>query len=192
LSINTSPGQLIPSTTILAFGPIDLGASSTANITLTNTSSSYVTISGTSVSGPGLSAGGVPSGTILAAGQFVTLSVLFAPSGSGVVSGSVSIFSDAIGSPLTIPVSGTGVTATHLVNVTWNASSSIVFGYNVYRATNQFGYYTKLNSTPIAATQYTDLNVQAGQTYFYWVTSVDANTAESTLSNSAIVTVPSP
>ena len=120
------------------------------------------------------------------------MSVLFAPSGSGVVSGSVSIFSDAIGSPLTIPVSGTGVTATHLVNVTWNASSSIVFGYNVYRATNQFGYYTKLNSVPLAATQYTDLAVQAGQTYFYWVTSVDANTLESTLSIPASVTVPSP
>ena len=192
LSINTSPGQLIPSTTIVSFGPVDLGTSSTVNITLTNTTSSYVTISGTSISGPGLSASGVSSGTILAAGQFTTLSVLFAPSGSGLVTGSISIYSDATGSPLSIPISGTGVTASHLVNLTWNASTSSVFGYNVYRATNQFGYYTKLNSVPIAATQYTDLAVQAGQTYFYWVTSVDANTVESTLSNSAIVTVPSP
>jgi putative cofactor-binding repeat protein len=192
LSINTSPGQITPSTTVLAFGPVAVGTSSTASTTLTNTSNFYVTISGTTVSGPGLSAGGVPSGTILAAGEVATLNVVFAPSGSGVVTGSVSIDSNAAGSPLAIPVSGTGVTASHEVNVTWSASTSTVFGYNVYRATNQFGYYTKLNSTPIAATQYTDLNVQAGQTYFYWVTSVDANTAESTLSNSAIVTVPSP
>jgi hypothetical protein len=192
LSINTSPGQLVPSGTIVSFGPVDLGASSSVNITLTNMSTSYVTISGTSISGPGLSASGVPSGTILAPGQFITLTVLFAPSGSGAVSGNVQIFSDAVGSPLTIPVSGAGVTAAHSVSVTWNASTSTVFGYNVYRSTNQFGYYSRLNSLPITTTQYTDLNVVAGQTYFYWVTSVDANTLESTLSIPAAVTVPSP
>jgi putative cofactor-binding repeat protein len=192
LSINTSPGQLIPSTTNLTFGPIALGASSTASIALTNESTSYVTISGISVSGAGLSASGVPSGAILAAGEVATLNVVFAPSGSGLVTGSVSIYSDAAGSPLSIPVSGTGITAPHLVTVTWNPSTSTVFGYNVYRATNQFGYYSKLNSTPITTAQYTDLAVQPGQTYFYWVTSVDANTSESTLSNPASVTVPSP
>jgi fibronectin type 3 domain-containing protein len=67
-----------------------------------------------------------------------------------------------------------------------------VVGYNVYRSTVSGGPYTLLTSTPVPGTTYTDNAVQAGVTYFYVVTAVDANGNESAFSNEAPVTVPTP
>jgi len=67
-----------------------------------------------------------------------------------------------------------------------------VIGYNAYRATQSGGPYVKLNSTPIMGTNYTDLAVQASQTYYYVATSVDSNNNESVYSNEAHATVPAP
>ena len=121
------------------------------------------------------------------------MNVVFAPAGTGYVTGSVTISSDAAGSPTTIPLSGTGIEAPHSVSLTWNPStSSSVFGYNVYRATDQYGPYTRLNSIPITTTQYTDLTVQLGTTYLYWVTAVDSDTLESPFSDSATAIIPTP
>ena len=74
----------------------------------------------------------------------------------------------------------------------WVASTSVVVGYNVYRTTQAGGPYTKLNSSPIGPTSYTDTTAQAGQTYFYVVTGVDANGVESGVSNQAQAVVPYP
>jgi len=159
---------------------------------LTNSSGSYITISNVSMSGPGFGASGVPSGVILAPGEAATLNVVFAPSGIGSVPGSVTLNSDAVGSPTTIPLSGTGIQPPHTVNLTWNASTSSVFGYYAYRAQNQYGPYTRLNSTPVTTTQYTDITVQPGQTYLYWVTAVGANTMESAFSDPVSAVIPIP
>ena len=92
----------------------------------------------------------------------------------------------------------TGVTAnqpttagTHLVELSWNPSStSSVVKYNVYRSSQAAGPFDLLNSAAGAA--YTDSTVQSGQTYYYAVTSVDSNGAESAHSNVAVATVPTP
>jgi fibronectin type 3 domain-containing protein len=55
-----------------------------------------------------------------------------------------------------------------------------VSGYNIYRGTQSGGPYTKLNSSLLALTAYTDKTVQAGQIYFYVATTVDSNNKEST------------
>jgi fibronectin type 3 domain-containing protein len=44
----------------------------------------------------------------------------------------------------------------------------------------------------ITTTQYVDLAVQAGQTYFYVATSVDSSNVESAFSNQVSATVPTP
>jgi len=80
----------------------------------------------------------------------------------------------------------------HSLTLNWTASTSAVVGYNVYRAAQPGGPYTKLNSSPIRPTSYADSAVQAGQTYFYVVTAVDRNGAESRFSNKIQVSVPSP
>lgn len=80
----------------------------------------------------------------------------------------------------------------HHVDLAWKASPSSIEGYYIYRATQSTGPFTKLNSQPQSGLTYTDNNVQAGTTYYYTVTAVDSNSAESNYSNEASATVPSP
>lgn len=81
----------------------------------------------------------------------------------------------------------------HSVDLAWNASTSDVVGYYVYRSSQAGGPYTKLtNQLQSSMTTFTDTSVRAGNTYFYAVTAVDANSAESNFSNEAEATVPSP
>jgi len=119
--------------------------------------------------------------------------VTFTPAAAASVTGSVTVASNATNSPATISLSGTGVQpVSHSVTLNWTASISPVAGYNVYRSTVSGGPYTKLNSTLVTTTQYTDSTVQAGQTYYYVTTSVDSSNVESTYSNQVSATIPTP
>jgi fibronectin type 3 domain-containing protein len=80
----------------------------------------------------------------------------------------------------------------HAVTLTWTASTSSVTGYNIYRGTASGGPYTQTNTALNAPTNYVDNTVQSGTTYFYVVTSVDANAVESAFSNQVSVAVPTP
>lgn len=55
-------------------------------------------------------------------------------------------------------------------------SEQDVAGYNIYRSTDEKtppAQWQKLNQTPLAATTYQDVTVEAGQKYFYYITAVD-------------------
>jgi len=54
------------------------------------------------------------------------------------------------------------------------------------------GSYSKINSSLIAQSSYTDTSVQAGQniTYYYVVTAVNSSSSESLYSDPATVSVP--
>lgn len=78
----------------------------------------------------------------------------------------------------------------HKIVLTWQASSSQVAGYNVYRKKGPDGEFLKLNSKPIQGLTYTDESVESGVTYFYVTRSVGAHGAESANSNLFTVTVP--
>ena len=81
----------------------------------------------------------------------------------------------------------------HTVSLGWIASSSPnVIGYNVYRGNMSGGPYARLNSSLDAATAYTDSTVQAGQPYFYVVTSVNNVGSESGYSSEVQVAIPFP
>lgn len=178
-----------PST--LSFGSVKLNASTSQTVSLKNTGNSNITISSVSATGTGFSDSGVNAGLVLSPSQSANLNVTFDPTSSGAVSGSVAIASNAANSPESIQVSGTGVT-THTVALAWSSStSSGVVGYNVYRGT-ALGTYSKLNSSPLAGTSYSDATVQSGQniTYYYVVTAVDSTGVESTDSNQATAIVP--
>src|SRR6267143_535336 len=90
--------------------------------------------------------------------------------------------------------SGVNFTATaqvgHTVALTWNASTSTVTGYNVYRSTVSGTGYTKINSSLVALLSYTDSTVLNSTTYFYVTTAVDSTGIESTFSNEANAVVP--
>jgi hypothetical protein len=185
--------SLSASSNNLTFGSVAMGSNSSQSVTLTNNGNSTVTIGSVSATGAGFSASGVSAGQMIGAGQTASLSVAFAPASAATVSGAVTITSNATNSPINISLSGTGTqTVAHSVSLSWTASMSTVVGYNVYRSTTSGGPYTLITSTPVAGVTYTDTAVQAGVTYFYVVTAVDANGNESAFSNEASVTVPTP
>jgi hypothetical protein len=181
------------SSSSLSFGNVNDGTNVSQNVTLTNTGNSNVTISSVSAVGTGFSESGVLSGVTLTPNQTATLKVSFDPTSPGAVNGSVTVTSNATNSPLSIGLSGTGVGVTlHSVGLSWTASTtSSVVGYYVYRGTSP-GSYTRISSSTVAATSYSDSSVASGQgiTYYYVVTAVDGSGVESSDSNSATVTVP--
>lgn len=69
------------------------------------------------------------------------------------------------------------------VKLTWRASRSRVFGYNVYRAGTAKGELRLLNATPLAHTHYKDRAVKRGRTYYYVVRAVAVNGGLSKPSN---------
>jgi hypothetical protein len=186
-----TPGTLTSSLSTLAFSSVNVSTSISMQAILTNSGNSTVDITNVSISGAGFTVSGVPSGTILAAGQTATLSVAFDPSTAGNATGSVTITSNASNSSDSITLSGTGVQAvSHSVSLTWVAGTGTVSGYNTYQSTVSGGTFTKLNSSLNSSEAYTDTTVQAGQTYYYVVTSVNAAGTESVYSNQVSVLIP--
>jgi hypothetical protein len=193
LTVNAPPGPLTVSTSTLSFGNVNVGSSSVLGVSFTNSGTANINISNVIIAGPGFTASGLPAGLILTSGQTASLSATFAPAAAGSVTGSVSVTSNASNSPATITLSGTGVQpVAHSAALSWIASPSTVVGYNVYRATISGGPYTRLNSSLVPTTQYSDANVQSGQTYYYVVTAMDSSNMESTYSNQSSATVPTP
>ena len=128
----------------------------------------------------------------LSAGQTDTFSVLYTPTGSETDSGSVSIVSNATGSPAAIALSGTGVSqqTTHSVQLNWNDSDSTIVGYNVYRSTTSGTGYVLVNSSLVGPDSFSDTTVQSGTTYYYVTTAVDGSGTESAYSNEAQAIIP--
>lgn len=180
--------------TALSFGNVAVGTSVGQTLTMSISGTGSTTISQATTTGAGFSLSGLTLPLSLAAGQSANFKVTFAPAVTGTVSGKLSLVSNALDSPVNIPLSGAGVTSvSHSVTLTWTAStSSNVAGYNVYRGTVSGGPYSKLNSALVAGTSYTDTDVVAGSTYYYVATSVDTSKNESGYSNQAQATVPSP
>jgi hypothetical protein len=182
--------QLSASSTNLTFGNITVGSPTTQNVTVTNTGNSNVSISTVSVSGAEFSESG-GSNEMLTPNQSTSFSVTFKPSSVGSASGGVSVVSNAQNSPMSISLSGTGVQSAPLsVALAWQASTSQVIGYFVYRKAPTDTQYSKLNSTAIPSTSYKDATVASSQTYDYAVTSVDSSNVESAFSNQVTVNIP--
>src|SRR5207302_1040412 len=92
-----------------SFGNVLVGSTGVQNVTLTNSGGASLTIAQGNFTGAGLSISGLTFPLTLAAGQSSTLSVQFAPTATGSVSGSVSLVSNAANSPSTIALRGAGV-----------------------------------------------------------------------------------
>ncbi|MGA8554916.1 MAG: choice-of-anchor D domain-containing protein [Candidatus Acidiferrales bacterium] len=116
-----------------SFGNVTIGASNSQPIMLTNAGNVALTISAATVSGTGFSITGAP--TTIAVGGNASFNAVFTPTTSGSVTGSLSLTSNAPGSPLVIPFTGTGVAASYLLgtnpaslsfgNITLNGTSSL-------------------------------------------------------------------
>ncbi len=183
--------QLSASPTSLSFGSLTTGTSATQSVKISNTGNSSVSISQISASGAGFSTSGIALPLSLAAGQSASFSVTFAPASAGNLPGSVTIVSNATNSPLTVALSGSStLPVSHQVALNWTPSSTTYSGFNVYRATTSGGPYTRVDSSVIPATSYTDSAVTSGQTYYYVATEVDSTGMESGYSSEATATIP--
>ena len=179
------------STNSVSFGNVNTGTNSTQTVTVTNTGNSNVQISQIAASGAGFSLSGAGAPVTLTPSQKLTISVIFSPTVAGSASGSVTITSNATGSPATISLSGSGVVSVpHTVSLSWTASTSVVSGYNVYRSTTSGTGYTKLTGSLVSAVSYTDSTIVNGTTYYYVTTAVDGTGTESTYSNEAVAVIP--
>lgn len=186
-------GQLVDSPSSISFGNVTVGQAASQLVTVKNTGGQSLSVTAISTSGAGIGVSGTSTSFTIGSGQSNTFTVTFTPSSSGSVNGAVYLANNSATPSLAIPVSGTGVAAqSHEVVLSWAASSSSVIGYDTYRGTISGGPYVKLTPSPVAQTSYTDADVTAGSTYYYVVTSMGTDQAESAYSNQAIATVPTP
>lgn len=188
------PGLSVNATSI-AFGNVNLNSPATQSVTLTSTGTAGVTISLATVIGSGFTISGASFPFTLTSNESATISVQFDPTVTGAASGTLTIVSTSLTNPIvTIGLSGTGVAAVaYQVDLSWDPPTSSpdpVAGYNVYRSPSGASAYVQLNSTVVTQTTYLDSNVQDGQTYDYFVESIDAAGVASAPSNTAVVPIP--
>jgi Abnormal spindle-like microcephaly-assoc'd, ASPM-SPD-2-Hydin len=183
--------QLSVSPSTLAFGNVAVGQSASLSATL-SASNSDVVVSSAAWNGSGYSVSGITFPVTIAAGKSANYSVTFAPASAGNSSGNIAFVSDASDATLSQTFTGDGTQSSgqHTVALSWDASSSTVAGYNIYRGTQSGGPYSKLNPSLLLTTSYTDASVASGTTYYYVSTAVASNNLESAYSNQATAAVP--
>jgi hypothetical protein len=166
--------------------------SAAQTVTLTNTGSAALSI--THIAMVGANLGDFEEiadtcGGSVAAGSTCTFGVTFTPSAVGERTATLSITDNAPGSPQTVGLSGAG---SHDVILSWTPSKTTgTVGYDIFRGTTSGGESsTPLNATPINGTTYVDESVTPGATYYYVVTAVISNGAQSAASSQTEATVP--
>jgi hypothetical protein len=184
----TTLGQLSVSPTSLNFGSVNVGSSTTLPATI-SASGASVTLSSVSSNSPQFSLSGLTLPITLNAGQSIQVNVVFDPTASGTASSTLTFSSNASNSKATESASGTGVADQHTVSLSWDASTSTVTGYNVYRGTTS-GKYTKINTSLDPSTSYTDSTVASGTTYYYAATAVNSSGQESSYSTPIVISIP--
>ncbi len=188
----TGTGSLSAAPASIGFGNVAVGSSLTRTATLTASGDSTV-VSSVTTTNPEFTVSGVTLPFTLEPGQTTSFTVKFTPQSSGATSASLSFVSSGLGTLASEGLSGTGtvtVPVQHSVGLSWNESPSDVNGYNVYRAAASGGPYVKVNPSVDSGANYSDGDVNAGQTYYYVVTSVEGDGTESNYSSEVAATVP--
>jgi uncharacterized protein YfiM (DUF2279 family) len=183
-------GQLAVTPVSANFGSVTVGTSKTQSATLVASGSS-VTVSSASVSDPEFSLSGIAFPVTIAAGKSIPFTLTFVPRASGTAAATLSFASNAANATAE-NLAGTGVAPPqHSVDLSWNAAPAVV-GYNVYRASQAGGPYSKINPVLEANTTFIDGSVQGGQNYYYVTTAVDSTGAQSAYSNEIQAAIPTP
>jgi hypothetical protein len=104
----TGPG-LSSNSSSVNFGNVSLNTPATQTVVLTSTGTSAVTINSVGASGTGFSVSGITTPLTLNPQATANLSVQFDPTTTGTFTGTATIGSTAPNSPITISLSGTGV-----------------------------------------------------------------------------------
>jgi hypothetical protein len=182
------------STTTLAMGSVAVGSSSTQSVTISNTGTASATISALTSSNAAFSTSGLAAPVTIAGGGSATFTAVFTPTSASSFSGTLTVQSNATNPTISINWSGTGTSTavSHSSSLSWSSGSTSAVGYNVYRSTQSGTGYTKVTTSPIATTSYTDSTVSAGLTYYYVATELDSSGDESAYSSQVTAVIPTP
>ena len=124
-------GTLSMSPATFSFGSVTVGTTQTLAAKLSNTGGLSVTVTQAAFSGGSYAMSGLTLPATLQAGQSVSFNVVFAPQSAGTDNFNFSITSNASNPTLTVPVSGSAVTATALTASAASLSfGSVVIGSN--------------------------------------------------------------
>src|SRR5207249_4233836 len=149
VSSGTSTPVASLSPTSLAFGNQTVGTTSAARvITLSNTGTASLSISGIAVRGTN-SADFIQThtcGASLAAGTSCTISVTFRPAATGTRSARVSVTDNASGSPQAVALRGSGVSSSTSGPVVSLSPTSLAFGNQTVGTTSAVKYATLTNT----------------------------------------------
>ena len=118
--------EISPST--VSFGNVAMGQSATKTVTLTNTGTEALSVSGIAVAGTGFTASGPHLPISLASGQSTSISAVFKPTSGNADKGTITITSNAPGSPSLVALSGTGTTGTTAAATLTVTPSTVAFG----------------------------------------------------------------
>jgi len=185
-----SETELAASEASVHFEDIGVGSRSTKEVSLTNTGNRDVTISQISVSSADFTVTG-GNQVRLSPGQAVNLQVDFTPRDAGERAGILSVSTEGESSAVQIPLSGAGAKGSQsAIRLKWEESPLGAQSYRVYRSSETGGPYLPISEGAVDSAAYTDTGVAAGRTYYYVVTSVDANERESEFSEQIAVTAP--
>ncbi len=125
----TTGGESGPSMDVspssLGFGSLTVGQSASKTLTITNTGTQSLTVSGISVAGAGFTMKPIAVPMALGAGQSATVSTTFTAAASGAVSGKMMISSNAPDSPVVVALTASGVSKSSDLTVT---PASVSFG----------------------------------------------------------------
>ncbi|MGA7030496.1 MAG: choice-of-anchor D domain-containing protein, partial [Candidatus Acidiferrales bacterium] len=164
LSGTGTQGHLGASPASVNFGSIAVGSNGSQTITLTNSGTASITISQATASGTGFSISGITTPQTLGAGLTTTLSAKFAPTSAGSASGSVSIVSNAPGSPLTIALSGTATQPQLTATPSSAAFGSVVTGTSnsqTINLTNGGSATVTISAVTVAGTGFSTTGITA-------------------------------
>src|SRR6185437_1608818 len=113
------------SATRVSFGKVVVGNTNTQPITLHNSGNAALTFSQLAARGAGVSLTGLSTSTAIAPNSSATFNAVFTPASSSAVSGSITLVTNGVPSPLVIDVTGTGSAASTSLGV---SPASLNFG----------------------------------------------------------------
>jgi hypothetical protein len=168
LSGTGTQGGLSANPASIPFGAVIDGASASVPVTLTNTGTAAVSITAHSITGTGFTLTGWTAPASLTPGQTTSFTVTFAPTTAGSSSGTVSITSNAPGSPLVINLTGSGTAtqATMTINPSPVAFNNVNVGSNSTQTvtlTNTGNAALNISAATISGAGYT-MNLTAPKT----------------------------
>ena len=170
------------SASLLDFGNVSLGSSSTLDLTLTNTGNRDINISNVQITD---SSAFTHNGTnaLLGRGKDMTFGVAFSPGQqSGTQTGTLTITSDADSPSISVSLTATGqsaptapsdlsatATSSSTIVLSWTDNSLVESAFEVERKTGSEGTYSQIATVDANVTTYSDTGLSESTTYYYRV-----------------------